>query len=57
VVVCGKLLKVLHGICTKHKVFGAQRMMRDITSLVEAVKGPTANLNIIGTTTFLEGGL
>ncbi|THE09338.1 IS110 family transposase, partial [Bacillus timonensis] len=36
VVLCGKLLKVLHGICTKHKAFDAQRMMRDIPSLVEA---------------------
>lgn len=36
VVLCGKLLKVLHGISTKHKVFDAQRMMRDIPSLVEA---------------------
>lgn len=37
VVLCGKLLKVLHGISTKHKAFDAQRMMRDIPSLVEAV--------------------
>lgn len=37
VVLCGKLLKVLHGISTKHKTFDAQRMMRDIPSLVEAV--------------------
>ncbi|MBG9542271.1 transposase, partial [Cytobacillus firmus] len=36
VVLCGKLLKVLHGISTKHKAFDAQRMMRDIPSLVEA---------------------
>lgn len=37
VVLCGKLLKVLHGISTKHKAFDVQRMMRDIPSLVEAV--------------------
>ncbi|HHY74363.1 MAG TPA: IS110 family transposase [Bacillus bacterium] len=36
VVLCGKLLKVLHGISTKHKTFDVQRMMRDIPSLVEA---------------------
>jgi transposase len=36
VVLCGKLLKVLHGISTKHRVFDAQRMMRDIPSLEEA---------------------
>ncbi|MCM3567339.1 transposase, partial [Neobacillus mesonae] len=36
VVLCGKLLKVLHGISTKHKAFDAQRMMRDIPSLAEA---------------------
>ncbi|OIJ13460.1 IS110 family transposase [Anaerobacillus arseniciselenatis] len=36
VVLCGKLLKVLHGISTKNKAFDAQRMMRDIPSLVEA---------------------
>lgn len=36
VVLCGKLLKVLHGIGTKHKAFDAQRMMRDIPSLAEA---------------------
>ncbi|MED3795445.1 IS110 family transposase [Niallia alba] len=36
VVLCGKLLKVLHGISTKHKAFDAERMMRDIPSLVEA---------------------
>ncbi|WP_382920569.1 IS110 family transposase [Streptomyces sp. NPDC057062] len=36
VVLCGKLLKVLHGISTKHKAFDAQRMMRDIPSLLEA---------------------
>lgn len=37
VVLCGKLLKVLHGISTKHKVFDAKRMMRDIPGLAEAV--------------------
>lgn len=37
VVLCGKLLKVLHGISTKHKVFDAQRMMKDIPSLREAI--------------------
>ncbi|MED4919524.1 IS110 family transposase [Heyndrickxia faecalis] len=36
VVLCGKLLKVLHGISTKHKPFDAQRMMRDIPGLAEA---------------------
>src|SRR5690606_37364995 len=36
VVLCGKLLKVLHGISTKHQAFDAQRMMKDIPSLVEA---------------------
>lgn len=37
VVLCGKLLNVLHGISTKHRVFDAQRMMRDIPSLAEAM--------------------
>ncbi|MGN8841569.1 IS110 family transposase [Niallia sp. HCP3S3_B10] len=37
VVLCGKLLKVLHGISTKHKAFDAQRMMKDIPSLAEAM--------------------
>jgi transposase len=36
VVLCGKLLKVLHGISTKHKAFDAERMMKDIPSLAEA---------------------
>lgn len=36
VVLCGKLLKVLHGISTKNKAFDAKRMMRDIPSLEEA---------------------
>ncbi|WP_071393668.1 IS110 family RNA-guided transposase [Bacillus tuaregi] len=37
VVLCGKLLKVLHGISTKHKAFDAQRMMKDIPSLAETI--------------------
>jgi transposase len=37
VVLCGKLLKVLHGISTKHKAFDAKRMMKDIPSLAEAM--------------------
>lgn len=37
VVLCGKLLKVLHGISTKHKAFDARRMMKDIPSLAEAM--------------------
>jgi transposase len=37
VVLCGKLLKVLHGISTKHQAFDAQRMMKDIPSLAEAM--------------------
>jgi transposase len=37
VVLCGKLLKVLHAISTKHKAFDAQRMMKDIPSLAEAM--------------------
>lgn len=37
VVLCGKLLKVLHGISTKHKAFDAQRMMKDMPSLAEAM--------------------
>jgi len=36
VVLCGKLLKVLHGISTKQKAFDAKRKMRDIPSLAEA---------------------
>lgn len=36
VVLCGKLLKVLYGISTKHKAFDAQRMMKDIPCLEEA---------------------
>ena len=37
VVLCGKLLKVLHAICTKHMVFDAEQMMKDIPTLVRAV--------------------
>lgn len=37
VVLCGKLLKVLHGICTNQVVFNGERMMKDIPSLEEAV--------------------
>lgn len=37
VVLCGKLLKVLHAICTKHKAFDAEQMMRDIPKLERAV--------------------
>jgi transposase len=37
VVLCGKLLKVLHGISTKHKAFDAKRMMKDIPSLAETI--------------------
>ncbi|MHA6260065.1 IS110 family RNA-guided transposase [Sporosarcina sp. CAU 1771] len=33
VVLCGKLLKVLHAICTKHMAFDAQQMMKDIPKL------------------------
>jgi transposase len=36
VVLCGKLLKVLHGISTKHTAFDAERMMKDIPCLGEA---------------------
>lgn len=36
VVLCGKLLKVLHAICTKQMVFDAEQMMRDIPKLVRA---------------------
>ncbi|MBZ9536736.1 IS110 family transposase [Cytobacillus oceanisediminis] len=35
VVLCGKLLKILHGISTKQKAFDAERMMKDIPCLVE----------------------
>lgn len=37
VVLCGKLLKVLHAISTKHMVFDAKRMMQDIPRLEEAM--------------------
>lgn len=36
VVLCGKLLKVLHAICTKHMAFDAQQMMKDIPELKAA---------------------
>ena len=36
VVLCGKLLKVLHAICTKHMAFDAEQMMRDIPKLERA---------------------
>ena len=35
VVLCGKLLKILHTISTKHMMFDTQRMMRDIPCLEE----------------------
>ncbi|KYD29424.1 hypothetical protein B4110_3085 [Parageobacillus toebii] len=33
---CGKLLKVLHAVCTKHQAFDAKRMMQDIFGLETA---------------------
>ena len=36
VVLCGKLLKVLHAICTKHMAFDAEQMMGDIPKLERA---------------------
>ncbi|MDQ0217843.1 transposase [Peribacillus cavernae] len=36
VVLCGKLLKVLHAISTKHVAFDAKRMIRDILKLEKA---------------------
>lgn len=36
VVLCGKLLKVLHAICTKQMVFNAEQMMKDIPKLERA---------------------
>ena len=36
VVLCGKLLKVLHAICTKHMAFDAEQMMKDIPKLERA---------------------
>jgi transposase len=36
VVLCGKLLKVLHAISTKHMEFDAERMIRDIPKLEKA---------------------
>ena len=35
VVLCGKLLKILHTISTKHMMFDTERMMRDIPCLEE----------------------
>lgn len=37
VVLCGKLLKVLHAISTKHVAFDAKRMIQDIPKLEEAM--------------------
>ncbi|GAA3325743.1 IS110-like element ISDha10 family transposase [Ectobacillus funiculus] len=37
VVLCGKLLKILHTIGTKHVVFDAKRLIQDIPSLKEAM--------------------
>ncbi|MBJ8030396.1 IS110 family transposase [Bacillus cereus group sp. N21] len=37
VVLCGKLLKVLHAISTKHVVFDVKRMIQDIPKLEEAM--------------------
>ena len=36
VVLCGKLLKVLHALCKKKKVFNEQQMMSDFVSLQAA---------------------
>ncbi|MGD7009372.1 IS110 family transposase [Metabacillus sp. 84] len=36
VVLCGKLLKVLHALSTKHMVFNAQRMIQDFTQVRQA---------------------
>ena len=36
VILCGKLLKVLHGICKKKVFFNEQHMMKDLYCLVEA---------------------
>ncbi|MEK4384083.1 IS110 family transposase [Aeribacillus sp. FSL K6-2848] len=36
VVLCGKLLKVLHAVCTKHQAFDAKRMLQDIFGLETA---------------------
>jgi transposase len=33
VVLCGKLLKVLHAVCTKHQAFDAKRMIQDVFGL------------------------
>ena len=36
VVLCGKLLKVLHAVCTKRQAFDVKRMMQDIFGLETA---------------------
>ena len=36
VVLCGKLLKILHALCKKKKMFNEQQMMRDFVSLQTA---------------------
>lgn len=36
VVLCGKLLKILHALCTKHRHFNAAQMMHDFTHLQQA---------------------
>ncbi|GEN85255.1 IS110 family transposase [Sporosarcina luteola] len=36
VVLCGKLLKVLHAMCTKHMGFDAEQMMKDVPKLERA---------------------
>ena len=36
VVLCGKLLKVLHGLCTKKRMFNEQQMMNDFNSIQAA---------------------
>lgn len=36
VVLCGKLLKILHGLCTKKQRFDSERMLSDLTCLQKA---------------------
>ena len=36
VVLCGKLLKILHALCKKKKMFNEQQMMKDFVSLQTA---------------------
>ncbi|OZS77328.1 IS110 family transposase [Tetzosporium hominis] len=36
VVLCGKLIKIIHALCTKRRQFDAEKMMRDIHSLLPA---------------------